>query len=56
MTAAHFLAPAVAIAIDVTHATDHPDADVRGNGFCKLGGGPSLGRGSAVNTAVYQHV
>jgi putative aminopeptidase FrvX len=52
-TAAHYLDPAVAIAIDVTHATDHPDADVRGNGFCKLGGGPSLGRGSAVSTTVF---
>ena len=53
-TAAHFLDPAVAIAIDVTHATDHPDADVRGNGNCKLGGGPSLARGSAVSTTVFE--
>jgi endoglucanase len=53
MTSAHYLEPAVAIAIDVTHATDHPDADVRGNGYCKLGGGPSLSRGSAVSTTVF---
>lgn len=46
------LEPDVAIAIDVTHATDHPDADVRGNGLCKLGGGPALARGSAVHPAV----
>jgi len=46
------LEPDVAIAIDVTHATDHPDADVRGNGLCKIGGGPALARGSAVHPGV----
>jgi endoglucanase len=51
-TSAYDLDPAVAIVIDVTHATDHPDADVRGNGRCRLGGGPALARGSAVNPAV----
>jgi putative aminopeptidase FrvX len=51
---AHHLDPAVAIAIDVTHATDHPDADVRGVGYCKLGGGPMLGRGSAISTRVHE--
>jgi endoglucanase len=54
MTSAYHLDPAVAIAIDVTHATDHPDADVRGQGLVKLGGGPSLARGSAVNTRVFE--
>jgi putative aminopeptidase FrvX len=53
-TSAHGLNPDVAIAIDVTHATDHPDADVRGNGLCKLGGGPALGRGSAVHPGVHR--
>jgi putative aminopeptidase FrvX len=47
------LEPDVAIAIDVTHATDHPDADVRGNGLCKLGGGPAFARGSAVHPGVH---
>jgi endoglucanase len=51
-TSAFGLEPDVAIAIDVTHATDHPDADVRGNGLVKLGGGPALARGSAVHPAV----
>jgi endoglucanase len=51
-TSAFGLEPDVAIAIDVTHATDHPDADVRGNGLCKLGGGPTLARGSAVHPGV----
>lgn len=53
-TSAYNLDPAVAIAIDVTHATDHPDADVRGNGKVKIGGGPTLARGSAIHPAVYE--
>jgi endoglucanase len=52
-TSSHHLDPAVAIVIDVTHATDHPDADVRGNGLCKLGGGAALARGSSVNPLVH---
>lgn len=51
-TSAFELNPAVAIVIDVTHATDHPDADLRGHGRCKLGGGPALARGSAVHPGV----
>lgn len=51
-TSAFGLDPDVAIAIDVTHATDHPDADVRGNGLVTLGGGPVLARGSAVHPGV----
>ncbi len=53
-TSAFHLDPAVAIVIDVTHATDHPDADVRGNGICKLGSGPALARGSAVHPGVHR--
>ena len=53
-TSAFRLDPAVAIAIDVAHATDHPDADVRGNGLCKLGGGPALARGSAIHPGVHR--
>ncbi|RIK43855.1 MAG: endoglucanase [Chloroflexi bacterium] len=50
---AFHLDPTVAIAIDVTHATDHPEADVRGVGSCKLGGGPMLGRGASISTRVH---
>jgi putative aminopeptidase FrvX len=53
-TGAFGLEPDVAIAIDVTHATDHPDADVRGNGLCRLGGGPAFARGSAVHPGVHR--
>lgn len=52
-TSAFHLDPSVAIAIDVTHATDHPDADVRGVGYCTIGGGPMLARGSSVSSRVF---
>ncbi|MFW6074249.1 MAG: M42 family metallopeptidase [Chloroflexota bacterium] len=52
-TSAYSLEPDVAIAIDVTHATDHPDADVRGVGKCRIGGGPAFGRGNAIHPNVY---
>ncbi len=55
-TSAFHLDPAVAIVLDVTHATDHPDADIRGNGICKIGGGPALARGSAVHPIVHQRL
>ncbi len=52
-TAAFALEPDVAIVLDVTHATDHPDADKRGQGDIRIGGGPVLARGSAVNPLVH---
>lgn len=45
--------PQVAIAIDVTHATDYPGAEKKGDGDIKVGGGPVLGRGSSVNPRVF---
>ena len=45
--------PQVAIAIDVTHATDYPGANKKGDNDIKLGGGPVLGRGSSVNPRVF---
>lgn len=53
-TSAYHLDPDVAIAIDVTHASDQPDADVRGNGKVKIGGGPTFARGSAAHPLVYR--
>jgi endoglucanase len=46
--------PEVAIAIDVTHATDYPGANKKGDNDIKLGGGPVLGRGSSVNPNVFK--
>jgi endoglucanase len=44
----------VAIVVDVTHATDHPNADKKEAGDVRLGGGPVLSRGSSVNPAVFE--
>lgn len=52
-TSATSLDPSVALVVDVTHATDHPDADKKEVGDFKLGGGPVLARGSAVNEVVF---
>jgi len=46
-TAAFSFDPQVAIAVDVTFATDHPRASVNAQGDITLGGGPVLTRGSA---------
>jgi endoglucanase len=43
----------VAIAVDVTFATDHPNADRKQYGSVRLGGGPVLARGSANSPVVY---
>lgn len=48
------LAPMVAIALDVTHATDYPGADKQRDGEVKVGGGPVLGRGASLNPKVYE--
>lgn len=53
-TSATGLEPAVAIVVDVTHATDHPGADKKDAGDVRLGAGPVLSRGSAVNPVVFE--
>lgn len=45
--------PQVAIAIDVTHATDYPGADKKSDGEIAVGGGPVLGRGASVTPGVF---
>lgn len=52
-TAAFSFEPQVSIVVDVTHATDHPEANRRRNGHVPLGGGPALSRGSAVSPMVF---
>ena len=52
-TAAQGLNPTVGIAIDVTHATDHPDADNRKFGRVSLSGGPVICRGPNINPLVF---
>ena len=43
------LDPDVAIVIDVTHATDHPNVDRKEHGDIKIGGGPVISRGAVAN-------
>lgn len=55
-TSAYALDPRVGIVIDVTHATDHPTVDQKEHGEVKLGGGPVLSRGAAVNPVVLRRL
>jgi endoglucanase len=52
-TSATGLAPLAAIVVDVTHATDTPKVEKQQHGEVRLGGGPVLSRGSAVNPRVF---
>ena len=54
LAAAHRLRPAVAIAIDVTYATDVPGDDPATGGHHVLGGGAAIFRGPAVNPRVFE--
>jgi putative aminopeptidase FrvX len=51
--AAHSLNPQMAIAVDVTFATDHPGMEKKEIGEHKLGGGPVLSRGSVISPVVF---
>jgi len=55
-TAAYTVNPHIAIAVDVGHATDHPDCDNRKFGETKLGGGPIICRGANINPKIYQRL
>jgi endoglucanase len=50
------LRPDVGIVVDVTHATDHPSVEKKEHGDIKLGAGPVLGRGAAINPVVYRRL
>jgi len=47
-------APTFAVAVDVGHATDHPDCDKRKFGSFALGGGPIITRGPNINPIVFE--
>ncbi|MBS0662261.1 MAG: M20/M25/M40 family metallo-hydrolase [Verrucomicrobia bacterium] len=55
-TAAYLANPHIAVAVDVGHATDHPDCDNRKYGETKLGGGPIICRGANINPKIYQRL
>jgi endoglucanase len=46
--------PAMAIAVDVTFATDHPGIEKKEIGEHALGGGPVLARGSIISPVVFE--
>jgi putative aminopeptidase FrvX len=53
-TTAFSLRPQVAIAVDVTHATDAPGISVREEGEHKLGSGAVIGRGPILHPRVFE--
>jgi putative aminopeptidase FrvX len=48
------LRPDLAVAIDVTHATDAPGVDEKQVGSHPLGSGPAIGRGSTLSPKVFE--
>lgn len=56
VTSAYLANPDVALAVDVSHATDHPDADHRKYGRFRLGGGPIITRGPNIHPAVFDRL
>ncbi len=55
-TSTYSVNPHIAVAVDVGHATDHPDCDNRKFGETKLGGGPILCRGANINPRIYDRL
>ncbi len=53
-TAAFEVRPDIAIAVDVTHATDAPGIDEKEVGSHPLGSGPVIGRGSTLSPKVFE--
>jgi putative aminopeptidase FrvX len=53
-TAAFELRPDLAVAVDVTHATDAPGVDEKQIGSHPLGSGPAIGRGSTLSPKVFE--
>jgi endoglucanase len=53
LVCAQCINPQIAIVVDVTFATDHPNIEKKEIGDHKMGGGPILSRGSLVSPVVY---
>jgi putative aminopeptidase FrvX len=53
-TAAFEIQPDIAIAVDVTHATDAPGVDEKEIGRHPFGSGPAIGRGSTLSPKVFE--
>lgn len=55
-TSAYGVNPDVAIALDVTHATDYPGIDQNRYGKIVCGGGPVIARGPNINPVVFERL
>jgi endoglucanase len=53
-TSAFAVRPDLAIAVDVTHATDAPGVDEKEVGSHPLGSGPAIGRGSTLSPKIHE--
>ena len=51
-TSAYGIDPKIGVAVDVCHATDHPDMDRKRVGEIKLGGGPAIARGPTTRSGL----
>lgn len=56
ITAAYSENPDFAVAVDVGHATDSPDCDLRKYGSTKQGGGPIVCRGPNINPIIFERI
>ncbi len=56
MTSAYSVCPDVAIAFDVTHATDYPGIEKTKYGNIVCGGGPVIARGPNINPVVFDRL
>jgi len=55
-TSAYKVNPHLGIAVDVGHATDHPDCDPRKHGSQKQGAGPIIGRGPNISPFIFKRL
>ncbi|HEX9483473.1 MAG TPA: M20/M25/M40 family metallo-hydrolase [Gemmatimonadaceae bacterium] len=54
LVCAHCINPQIAIVVDVTFATDHPNIDKKEIGEHKMGGGPIISRGALISPVVHR--
>ncbi|HET8656049.1 MAG TPA: M42 family metallopeptidase [Longimicrobiaceae bacterium] len=55
-TSAHRIEPEVALAVDVTFASDAPQIEKKQTGEHRIGGGPVLGRGATIHPIVFDRL
>jgi endoglucanase len=53
LVCAHCINPQVALVVDVTFATDHPNIEKKEIGDHRIGGGPVLSRGAIISPVVF---